>query len=178
MPTYVAFLRAINLGARRKVPMKDLVPCLEEAGFEDVATHLATGNVRLSSRRRSTDSVEKAVEEALEARFGFEVPTVVLTLEDLRTVVAQADDVVPDVKRQYVTLLKDAPPADVVHDLDSWAAKGEGARVGHRAVLWWADHDMHGGTLSNAVVEKQLGVATTRTLAVVRTVLEKWGTDE
>ena len=101
MPTYVAFLRAINLGATRKVPMKDLVACLEEAGFDDVATHLATGNVRVTSRRRSTDSVEKAIEDALEARFGFEVPTVVLTLDDLDTVVQEAEST-PEVKRTLI----------------------------------------------------------------------------
>ena len=174
MPTYVAFLRAINLGSTRKVPMKELVACLEEAGFDDVATHLATGNVRLVSRRRSTDSVEKAVEEALAARFGFEVPTVVLTPAELGEVVAEAQDV-PQAARQYVTLLKEPPPEDVVHELDSWSAAGEGARVGRRAVHWWADHDSQASKLSNAVVEKQLGVATTRTVAVVRTVHEKWG---
>jgi uncharacterized protein (DUF1697 family) len=177
MPTYVAFLRAINLGAKRKVPMKELVTCLEEAGFDDVATHLATGNVRVRSRRRSAVSVEKAIEEALEERFGFEVPTVVLTLADLGKVVEEAEST-PEVKRTYVTLLKKAPPEDVVHELDSWSAPGEGARVGHRAVHWWADHDMHAGKLANAVVEKHLGVATTRTLAVVRTVWEKWGSDD
>ncbi len=177
MPTYVAFLRAINLGATRKVPMKDLVTCLEEAGFDDVDTHLATGNVRVRSRRRTTDSVEKAIEEALEARFGFEVPTVVLTLADLDKVVTESEGT-PAVKRSYVTLLKRPPPTDVVHELDSWSATDEGARVGHRAVHWWADHDMHGGKLDNAVVEKHLGVATTRTLKVVRTVQEKWGSDD
>jgi uncharacterized protein (DUF1697 family) len=177
MATYVTFLRAINLGRNRKVPMKDLVPCLEAVGFEDVATHLATGNVRLVSRLRSTSSVEAAVEEALEARFGFEVPTVALTLEELAGVVAEAGDV-PEALRQYVTLLKKTPPADVVHELDSWSAPGEGAKVGRRAVHWWADHDSQASTLSNAVVEKQLGVATTRTVAVVRTVHQKWGTDD
>ncbi|GAA1919732.1 DUF1697 domain-containing protein [Nocardioides marmoribigeumensis] len=177
MPTYVAFLRAINLGATRKVPMKELVPCLEEAGFEDVATHLATGNVRLRSRRRTTDSVEAAVEEALAERFGFEVPAVVLTLEELARVVEEAE-ATPEVRRAYVTLLKKAPPEGVVHELDSWSAEDEGARVGRRAVHWWADHDMHAGRLDNAVVEKHLGVATTRSLKVVRTVHEKWGSDD
>jgi uncharacterized protein (DUF1697 family) len=176
VPTYVAFLRAINLGRTRKVPMKELVPCLEGAGFADVATHLATGNVRLTSRLRSTGSVERAVEDALEARFGFEVPTVVLTVDELAGVVAEAEDV-PQAQRQYVTLLKKSPPADVVHELDSWSAAGEGAKVGRRAVHWWADHDSQSSTLSNAVVEKQLGVATTRTVAVVRTVHQKWGSD-
>ena len=177
MSTHVAFLRAINLGRNRKVPMKELVPCLEAAGFADVATHLATGNVRLSSDHRSTSAVERAVEDALEERFGFEVPTIVLTLDELAEVVTEADDV-PQAQRQYVTLLKQAPPADVVHELDSWSAPGEGAKVGRRAVHWWAEHDSQASKLSNAVVEKQLGVATTRTVAVVRTVHQKWGSDD
>ncbi len=175
MSTYVAFLRAINLGARRRVPMAKLSEVLERAGFEDVSTHLATGNVRLESRRRSTAGVEDAVEQALLSEFGFEVPTVALTLDDLHRIVEQVDEVVPDVKRTYVTLLKQEPPAGLVHDLDSWSAQGEGAKVGHRSVLWWADHDMHQGTLANDVVEKQLGVATTRTTKVIRTVHDKWG---
>lgn len=175
MLTYVVFLRAINLGARRKVPMAELVACLEAAGFADVATHLATGNVRVRTRRRTTGSVEAAVEQALATRFGFEVPAIALSPADLARVVAQLDEVVPDVKRSYVTLLKVAPPADVVHEIDSWSAPGEGAKVGHRAVLWWAEHDMMSGALDNSVVEKQLGTATTRTARVVRTVHDKWG---
>lgn len=176
MATYVLFLRAINLGARRKVPMKELVACLEEAGFGDVATHLATGNVRVRSRHRSTGAVTAVVEKALLERFGFEVPTIVLTLDDLRQVVAESAAAIPaQARRSYVTLLKSPPPEDVVHALDEWSEPGEGAEVGHRAVHWWADHDMQVSRLSNATVEKRLGVATTRTTRVVRTVHEKWG---
>ncbi len=175
MTTYVAFLRAINLGARRRVPMSRLVEVLGDAGFTDVRTHLATGNVRLDSRRRSTDSVERAVEQAVAAEFGFEVPTIALTLADLRRVVDQVEEVVPPAKRTYVTLLKQAPEAGVAHELDSWASPGEGARLGHRCVLWWAEHDMGESHLGNGVIEKQLGIATTRTTAVVRTLQEKWG---
>lgn len=175
MPTYVAFLRAINLGSRRRVPMARLAEVLDGAGFAGVATHLATGNVRLESPRRSTDRVEADVEEALAQEFGFDVPTIALRTSDLRELVEQVDDVVPDVRRTYVTLLKSPPAAEVARELDSWSASGEGARVGQRWVLWWAEHDMREGTLGNDVVEKRLGVATTRTTAVIRTVHEKWG---
>ena len=175
VPTYVAFLRAINLGSRRRVPMARLTDVLQDAGLTGVATHLATGNVRLESTRRSTDGVERDVEQALADEFGFEVPTIVLRMRDLGRLVDQIDDVVPETRRSYATLLKSPPPDDVAHELDAWSAPGEGARVGQRWVLWWADHDMRDGRLANDVVEKRLGVATTRTTGVVRTVWDKWG---
>ena len=38
MPTYVAFLRAVNLGATRKFPKADIVAATEAAGGVDVET--------------------------------------------------------------------------------------------------------------------------------------------
>ena len=40
MATYVAFLRAINLGAKRTFPKADLQRVVEETGACDVAVHL------------------------------------------------------------------------------------------------------------------------------------------
>src|SRR3990170_2320186 len=77
MPTYVAFLRAINLGATRKFPKADIVSATEAAGGTDVATYINTGNVRLSSTMRSRGRVEAALEQAYAAERGFPVPTIV-----------------------------------------------------------------------------------------------------
>ncbi len=56
--TYIGFLRAINLGAKRKFPKDEVVAAVERAGCTDVATHLNTGNVRFDSRLRSRAKVE------------------------------------------------------------------------------------------------------------------------
>ena len=45
MPTYVAFLRAINLGPNRKFAKADIVAATEAAGGTDVETYINTGNV-------------------------------------------------------------------------------------------------------------------------------------
>ena len=44
MPTFIAFLRAVNVG-KRKYPMAELREALTDAGFEEVETHIQTGNV-------------------------------------------------------------------------------------------------------------------------------------
>ena len=174
MPTYVVFLRAINLGKRRRVPMAELVECLAAAGCGDLATHLATGNVRLSAAARSHTAVEHLVEKACRERFGFEVPTLALPAPEVVQVASEGDALEVGPARQYVTLLKKPAPPDVARELSAWSEPGEGALVSGRAVHWWSEHGTQGSRLGNERIEQQLGVATTRTLDVVRKVAEKW----
>jgi uncharacterized protein (DUF1697 family) len=45
MTSYVALLRAVNVGGTGKLAMADLRTLCVKAGFERVATYLASGNV-------------------------------------------------------------------------------------------------------------------------------------
>ncbi len=91
MATYVGFLRAINLGAKRKFAKADIVAATEAAGFTDVATHINTGNVRFTTSLRSRTKIEGALERAYLKRAGFEVPTIVFTQAEIREIVAEAE---------------------------------------------------------------------------------------
>ena len=84
VPIYVAFLRAINLGATRKFPKAAIVAATEAAGGADVATHIASGNVRLTSSMRSIERVRTALEASYAAAAGFEVPVIAFTPAELR----------------------------------------------------------------------------------------------
>ena len=53
MPSYVAFLRAINLGSTRKFPKEAVKAAVEKAGGTAVETYINTGNVRFDSTLRS-----------------------------------------------------------------------------------------------------------------------------
>ena len=44
MPTYIALLRAVNVGGTGKLPMAELKAMCEAAGFERVQTYIASGN--------------------------------------------------------------------------------------------------------------------------------------
>lgn len=175
MPTYIAFLRAINIGKRRFT--KDaIVAACEAAGCTDVETYINTGNVRVTTPLRSRAKVEEALEAAFEAEAGFDVPTIVVTPQELTAIAAQAEKVgAAHDGRHYVSVLKDPPTASAVKDLDGAGHDGERAVVDGRGVHLLLGHDYHSAKLSNAVVEKHLGVATNRNLNVIRTLAEKWG---
>jgi uncharacterized protein (DUF1697 family) len=176
MPTYVAFLRAINLGPRRKFARADIVAATEAAGGTDVATHLNTGNVRLTSSRRSAAKVRAALEEAYAERAGFEVPTIVLTAAELAAVAGDIEELAtPDLVRHYVYLLRDEPDADAVSALEERVLPLGRVVVRRRAAHLLIGPGYERGEVDPWGVEKALGVvATNRNASVVRTVADKW----
>jgi uncharacterized protein (DUF1697 family) len=175
MPTYVAFLRAINIG-QRKLAKDAIVAACEGVGCTDVETYINTGNVRITTPLRSRARVEAALEEALSAKAGFEVPTIVLTPTELTVIAAYAEQVGKEHDGlHYVSLLKDAPGTAAVKKLEGAGKEGERAVVDGRGVHLLLGKDYHSAKLGNAVVEKHLGVATNRNLNVIRTLAEKWG---
>lgn len=175
MVTYVGFLRAINLGARRKFPKEAIVSATQTAGFGDVATYINTGNVRFDTAMRSRARIEAALERAYEASQGFEVPTIVFTQAELCDIAAEADRLGDGhAGRQYVSLLKDPPAPARARAIEERSTPEERVHVIGRAVHLLLGENYHEATLSNAAVEKLLGVATNRNVTVIRALRQKW----
>lgn len=89
MATYVVFLRGVNVGGKNKIPMAALRERLEDLGFSNVSTYIASGNVILESDK-SGDEIKAQIEEALAERFktdGERIRALVLTREQLQAVV-------------------------------------------------------------------------------------------
>jgi uncharacterized protein (DUF1697 family) len=175
MATYIAFLRAINLGAKRKFAKGEIVTATEAVGFTDVATHINTGNVRFTSSLRSRSKIEGALEKAYVEQAGFEVPTIVFTQAELCEIVADAEEVAGDHGgTHYVSLLKEQPTAATAKKLENLGDDRDFAKVRGRAVHLVLTDQYHQGRLTNVEVEKALGVATNRNLRVIRALAEKW----
>jgi uncharacterized protein (DUF1697 family) len=177
MPTFIAFLRAVNVG-KRKYPMAELREALTTAGFEEVETHIQTGNVLFRTSLRSRTKVIAALEKAMLADRGFEVPVVLMTPQELRELYEEACDFGSDklLQGHYVTLLAEPPTKKGTVALEARSGDGEDVRVGARAVhLMLSTRPFNEATTGNAEVEKHLGVATTRNLTVITKLAEKWG---
>ena len=84
---YVALLRGINVGGKSIVRMADLKECVEELGYDDVSTFIASGNVLFESPERDAAKLESTLERALEQRFGLPIAVVVLSRATLARVV-------------------------------------------------------------------------------------------
>lgn len=64
MNTYVVLMRGINVGGKNKVSMAALKKCLEELGYSEVSTYIASGNVILKSDK-SAKAISAQIEQAL-----------------------------------------------------------------------------------------------------------------
>lgn len=177
MPAYVAFLRAINLGATRKFPKDRIVAATEAAGGRDVATYINTGNVRLSHGARSVAKVQAALEEAYAAETGFHVPTVVFTTAELAALTERGEALHEEHEPQgkhYVTLYATPPGRAAIAAVEELGIEGERCVVEGRAAYALLDGNIHTSKLLGSKAFNSLGEGTARTIAVLRTVTDKW----
>jgi uncharacterized protein (DUF1697 family) len=87
MPTYIALLRAVNVGGTGKLPMSELKSMCERVGCKNVRTYIASGNVVFSSSK-SAAAVKKALEQALAEYAGKPVGVQVRTPDEMQKVLA------------------------------------------------------------------------------------------
>src|SRR5262245_13938414 len=86
MATYVAFLRAVNVGGTGKLPMSELRVLCEEAGFKDVTTYIQSGNVVFTSKIDAAKTQQK-LEKALAKKMGKPVGVHVRTSSELEAII-------------------------------------------------------------------------------------------
>lgn len=137
MARHVALLRAINLGSRRKVPMARLRELLEAAGYEDVVTYVQSGNVVLTSRK-GPESVERDLRKRLSEEFGFDIPVIVRSREQLQAVVDRHGPAEGQEHKWYLVTFR-SDGTETVHYMDGGAqgaaADPEGTARNWRTVL-------------------------------------------
>jgi uncharacterized protein (DUF1697 family) len=124
MPRYAAFLRGVT-------PMNAKMPALkqafESAGFTDVRTVLASGNVAFNARAASESALQRRAEAAMLERLGQAFLTIVRPVDALRDLLAsdpyRSFRLDPTAKR-IVTFLRDKPPSRVKLPIER-----DGARI-------------------------------------------------
>ena len=87
---YVALLRGVNVGGNNPVAMSELAECFRDAGYGDVRTVLASGNVVFTAKGTTSRALEPAIERSLRQRFGTDIAVLVRSRDELAKVVAKA----------------------------------------------------------------------------------------
>jgi uncharacterized protein (DUF1697 family) len=162
--THIALLRGINLARRRRVSMADLHELVTGLGYENVRTHLQSGNVVLTSADAPT-TVQRKLERELERSLGMDVQVVVRTRDELAKVIDRdpLGDVVDKPAWYQVTFLSGKPAAKIVRELESWDVAPDQLVVREREIYAWYPSGMQKSRLARMLSDKQLGaVATAR----------------
>lgn len=116
MNKYVAFLRGINVGIQHKVQMKELSSLLTSLGFSNIVTLLNSGNIIFESAEKSITELEPFLEASLSEKFGFSIPVVVRSAEQIKKLYELNPfsniEIMSDT-RLYVSFLKEIPKVEI-----------------------------------------------------------------
>ncbi|PYS23279.1 MAG: DUF1697 domain-containing protein [Acidobacteria bacterium] len=177
---YIAFLRGINVGGHKLIKMEALAAAFTAAGFRNVKTYIASGNVIFESRATKVDGLEKKAERKLLETFGHEIAVVIFSIAELQALIEsdplKAFDSHSDVML-VVTFLKQRvlrvklPLESKTENLEVFAIQDRAAfTVARRKKTGWFG-------FPNNFIEKKLGCAATtrqwRTVEKVVAVAER-----
>jgi uncharacterized protein (DUF1697 family) len=87
MRQYVAFLRGVNVGGKKPVKMRQLVDVLTAAGFRNVRTLIASGNVIFEASAKDPKHIARKMEKHLLDALGYEITVIIRNVDDLRAIV-------------------------------------------------------------------------------------------
>jgi uncharacterized protein (DUF1697 family) len=116
MTSFIALLRAVNVGGTGKLPMTDLKGMCESAGFRCVRTYIASGNVIFESKLDEA-AVKKALEKRLLAYAGKPVAVMVRTAAEMAEVLAKNPFPNAPANRTMAIFLDAAPPRDALESM-------------------------------------------------------------
>jgi uncharacterized protein (DUF1697 family) len=113
MTSYIALLRAVNVGGTGKLPMTELKAMCEAAGFSSVTTYIASGNVVFRSAL-TEPKVKMELEKRLAAYAGKPVGLLVRSAAEMQAVLARNPFPQAAPNRTVAIFLDSAPAPDAL----------------------------------------------------------------
>lgn len=132
MTGYVALIRAVNVGGTGKLPMTVLAEMCEAAGFSQVRTYIASGNVVFQSDG-AEDQVRSALEDRLLAYAGRSVGVVARTASEIADALARNPFADSPGNRVMVLFIDGPLPNDPLDGVTG--VKNEQIRLGKRELF-------------------------------------------
>ena len=158
--TYIALLRAINIGSHNKIAMSDLRELLLSLGMQDPQSLLISGNLVFRTDGQSTAGLEGLLEKASAKRLDLQTDYFVRTAKEWKAIVTANPfpaEAKGDPGHLVVMCLKSAPGREAVAALQQAISGREVIRAkGREAYIVYPD-GIGRSRLTTALIEKKLG---------------------
>ncbi|NDK56370.1 DUF1697 domain-containing protein [Pontibacter fetidus] len=166
MPRYISILRGINVSGHRMIKMNALKELCSSLGFQNVQTYIQSGNIVYQHKEGSTNELSHTLKTAIEQSFGFDVPVITFTLDEL-TKIVNANPFLKDSSNQaeyfHVTFLSGKPEDSAFEEIKVGDYKNDKLELIGEAMYLYCPDSYSNSKLTNSFFEKKLKVsATTR----------------
>lgn len=156
---YIALLRGINVGGKNPLPMAQLRACFVAAGATAVETYIQSGNVVYEASLAVADTVGTAVSALINREFGYAIPLVTRTAQELSTVIeANPYPAVESTLLHVAFLAHDPGPAAV---LDPLRSPGDQFVLRGREIYLYLPNGVARTRLTNAWFDRELSTVST-----------------
>ncbi|HEX4228112.1 MAG TPA: DUF1697 domain-containing protein [Bryobacteraceae bacterium] len=124
---YLALFRGVNVGGSNKLPMKELAVIFTASGCRDVQTYIQSGNVVFNAPAKIAAQASVTIARKVRDRFGFEVPIVMRTAEEVGAVLSANPFLAQGAAENtlHVSFLADLPAPSNVQQLDPNRSVGD-----------------------------------------------------
>jgi uncharacterized protein (DUF1697 family) len=167
MIKYISILRGINVGGNRKILMADLKSLYGKLCFSNVQTYIQSGNVIFDSEMKvSNTDLEQLIQQAISETFGFDVPVIVRTVEEMGDSIFNNPfwkEKNADIDRLHLTFLKETPFQEKLIKMINIDFSPDKFQVIGKDAFIFCSAGYSDSKLTNQFFESKLGVsATTR----------------
>jgi uncharacterized protein (DUF1697 family) len=164
MPIYVCMLRGINIGPHKRIQMDQLRKSFEALGFEQVKTYIQSGNVVFKGRKISSATLSKKIEQRILKDFGFAVPVITRTADEMSLTVANNPFLREsgiDPQKLHVMFLSAAPAPAALKELNAVTVAPDRCRCSAEQIYFYLPNGVSKSVLWNSPVDRILAVVTT-----------------
>lgn len=177
MAKVIAILRGINVGGKRIIRMNDLKSLLQNLGLVNIETYIQSGNVLFDGTNKSSDiEIADLIEEAIFKKYGFQVPVIVRSVEEIESAVKNNPyykGKEKDIEKLHLTFLKEMPSLENRNLANSYNYEPDKFIISGKHVFIYCEGKYHQTKLNNSFFEKKLKTsATTRNLKTVLKIIE------
>lgn len=178
MSKYIAILRGINVGGKRKILMADLKQLFMKLKFNDITTYIQSGNIIFKTKNiEDNKKLTKLIEKSIVDNYGFEVPVIIRKFDEIENIIFKnpfiKENFAADIERLHVTFLKNIPDKSKLEKIATYDFKPDKFEVIENNIFVFCSGKYSDSKLTNKFFENKLKVsATTRNWKTVQKLYE------
>lgn len=160
MKTYIALLRGINVGGHKKFPKAEQLEMLNKLGFKNSQVYIHTGNWVFESNEKE-EALSLKISEAITQKHSWEVPIVVITALDFKTIFNSCPWSKEKKEKSYFTLLATNPAEENKAILNGYEFTEEEWHLTDKCLYFFSTISAARVKMNNNFIEQKLKVSAT-----------------
>lgn len=166
MNIYISILRGINVTGKKLIKMKDLRELYTSLNFQNITSYIQSGNIIFSHTKEEEAKLQQKISKQIMTIYGFEVPVIVLSIQDLKQIIANnpfTKDMDKNPDFSHITFFSTKPRNVDVERIEAKKRDSEDIVITEKAAYLYCPKGYGKTKLNNSFLENVLKTtATTR----------------